>query len=253
MLVGNSSAMTFLVNAETESNPYVAARPFRINAGAVHAYCQMPGDTTRYLEELTSGSEVLIAAHTGETKTAVVGRVKTEIRPMLLITAEVDGREGKVFLQNAETIRLVTPEGKPVSVVTAARGRYGLVSKPTWPAAISACASPKPSRKDDMGKDTPDDATKPVSLDEALLELRGGIDAVDDALLALLEQTGDAQHRSRPPQGRSRQRHLQTLPRTRGSWPGSRPTIPARCRRPTCLPSTGRFCPPPAGCNAPSG
>jgi 3-dehydroquinate synthase II len=38
MLVGNSSAFTFLVNAETESNPYVAPRPFRINAGAVHAY-----------------------------------------------------------------------------------------------------------------------------------------------------------------------------------------------------------------------
>ena len=82
MLVGNSSAFTFLVNAETESNPYVAARPFRINAGAVHAYCQMPGDKTRYLEELTAGSEVLVVSHSGETSTAVVGRVKTEVRPM---------------------------------------------------------------------------------------------------------------------------------------------------------------------------
>ena len=52
MLVGNSSAFTFLVNAETESNPYVAPRPFRINAGAVHAYAVMPGDRTSYLEEL---------------------------------------------------------------------------------------------------------------------------------------------------------------------------------------------------------
>uniref|UniRef100_I2PWI4 Putative alternative 3-dehydroquinate synthase n=1 Tax=Desulfovibrio sp. U5L TaxID=596152 RepID=I2PWI4_9BACT len=127
MLVGNSSAFTFLVNAETESNPYVAARPFRINAGAVHAYCQMPGDKTRYLEELAAGSEVLIASHTGATKTAVVGRVKTEIRPMLLITASVEGKEGKVFLQNAETIRLVTPAGKPVSVVTLAVGDAVLV------------------------------------------------------------------------------------------------------------------------------
>jgi len=127
MLVGNSSAFTFLVNAETESNPYVAARPFRINAGAVHAYCQMPGDKTRYLEELAAGSEVLVVSHTGATKTAVVGRVKTEIRPMLLITAEVDGKEGKVFLQNAETIRLVTPEGKPVSVVTIKEGDAVLV------------------------------------------------------------------------------------------------------------------------------
>ncbi|MEA4855882.1 3-dehydroquinate synthase II family protein [Solidesulfovibrio sp.] len=127
MLVGNSSAFTFLVNAETESNPYVAARPFRVNAGAVHAYCQMPGDKTRYLEELAAGSEVLVVGHTGATKTAVVGRVKTEIRPMLLITAEVEGVSGKVFLQNAETIRLVTPEGKPVSVVTLKEGDRVLV------------------------------------------------------------------------------------------------------------------------------
>ena len=127
LLVGNSSAFTFLVNAETESNPYVAARPFRINAGAVHAYCQMPGDTTRYLEELTAGSEVLVVSHLGDTKTVVVGRVKTEIRPMLLITAEVEGREGKVFLQNAETIRLVTPEGRPVSVVNLRPGDAVLV------------------------------------------------------------------------------------------------------------------------------
>jgi 3-dehydroquinate synthase II len=128
MLVGNSSAVTFLVNAETESNPYVAARPFRINAGAVHAYCRMPGDKTRYLEELASGAEVLIASHTGATKTAVVGRVKTEIRPMLRITATVEGKEGQVFLQNAETIRLVTPEGKPVSVVSLAVGDAVLVA-----------------------------------------------------------------------------------------------------------------------------
>jgi len=127
MLVGNSSAFTFLVNAETESNPYVAARPFRINAGAVHAYCQMPGDKTRYLEELAAGSEVLVVSHQGATKTAVVGRVKTEIRPMLLFTAQVDGKEGKVFLQNAETIRLVAPDGKPVSVVTLKEGDQVLV------------------------------------------------------------------------------------------------------------------------------
>ena len=46
MLVGNSSAFTFLVHAETERNEYVAARPFRVNAGAVHAYVRLPGDKT---------------------------------------------------------------------------------------------------------------------------------------------------------------------------------------------------------------
>lgn len=122
MLTGNSSAFTFLVHAETESNPYVAARPFRVNAGAVHAYAQMPGDRTTYLEELSSGTEVLIVDAQGNTSVAVVGRSKVEVRPMLLITAEVDTPagpvSGKVFLQNAETIRVVSADGEPVSVVT---------------------------------------------------------------------------------------------------------------------------------------
>ncbi len=117
MLVGNSSAFTFLVNAETESNPYVAPRPFRINAGAVHAYAVMPGDRTTYLDELKTGSEVLIVGADGSTTLATVGRCKVEIRPMLLIEAECGGRKGTLFLQNAETIRMVRADGRPVSVV----------------------------------------------------------------------------------------------------------------------------------------
>ncbi len=128
MLVGNSSAFTFLVHAETESNPYVAARPFRVNAGAVHAYCVRPGDKTSYLEELSAGSEVLVVDAAGKTSLATVGRVKVEVRPMLLISARTkDGREGAVFLQNAETIRLTTPGGKPVSVVSVKEGDEILV------------------------------------------------------------------------------------------------------------------------------
>ncbi|MBU1003900.1 MAG: 3-dehydroquinate synthase II family protein [Proteobacteria bacterium] len=128
MLIGNSSAFTFLVHAETESNPYVAARPFRVNAGAVHAYVVMPGDKTTYLEELCAGRDVLIVDAQGKTSMAVVGRVKVEVRPMLLFSARTEsGREGKVFLQNAETIRLVRADGTPVSVVTLAEGDEVLV------------------------------------------------------------------------------------------------------------------------------
>lgn len=121
MLIGNSSAFTFLVHAETEHNEYVAARPFRINAGGVHAYAVMPGDKTRYVGELRSGDEVLVVAANGSTSLATIGRVKTEVRPMLMITAEMETpeglRSGAVFLQNAETIRLTRPDGTPVSVV----------------------------------------------------------------------------------------------------------------------------------------
>ncbi|MDZ7761232.1 MAG: 3-dehydroquinate synthase II [Desulfovermiculus sp.] len=118
LLVGNSSTFTFLVHAETESNPYVAARPFRINAGAAHAYVVLPGDRTAYLQELGAGREVLVVDAQGRSHAATVGRAKVEVRPLLLITAQTESRTGHIFVQNAETIRLVQPDGTPVSVVS---------------------------------------------------------------------------------------------------------------------------------------
>ena len=122
MLVGNSSAFTFLVHAETEHNEYVASRPFRVNAGAVHAYIRLPGDRTTYLSEVSAGTEMLVVDSEGRTTVATAGRVKVEVRPMLLIEAKVGGKLGSVFLQNAETIRLTAPDGTPVSVVALKRG-----------------------------------------------------------------------------------------------------------------------------------
>ena len=127
MLVGNSSSFTFLVHAETEQNPYVAARPFRINAGAVHSYVLRPGDKTSYLEELKSGDEVLIVDSKGNTLLSSVGRVKIEIRPLLLISGETSRKKGDVILQNAETIRLVGKNGSPLSVVNLKEGDEVLV------------------------------------------------------------------------------------------------------------------------------
>ncbi|MBO4318537.1 MAG: 3-dehydroquinate synthase II family protein [Mailhella sp.] len=122
MLCGNSAAFLFLVHAETSKNEYVASRPFRVNAGAVHAYARLPGDRTCYLGELEAGRRVLIAESDGETFLATVGRVKTEIRPMLLIEARIGGTTGTIFLQNAETVCLTSPEGKPLSVASLAPG-----------------------------------------------------------------------------------------------------------------------------------
>ncbi|MDE5833415.1 MAG: 3-dehydroquinate synthase II family protein [Desulfovibrio sp.] len=121
MLVGNSSAFTFLVHAETERNEYVAARPFRVNAGAVHAYVILPENRSAYLGELKAGDELLAVDADGKTSVVTLGRVKIEIRPMLLIEAEIatgdEKIKGSIFLQNAETIRLTAPGGIPVSVV----------------------------------------------------------------------------------------------------------------------------------------
>jgi 3-dehydroquinate synthase II len=128
MLVGNSSAALFLVHAESLENPYVAARPFRVNAGPVHAYIRVPGGKTRYLSELTAGDEVLVVDHNGKTLPATVGRVKIEKRPLMLVTAIYEGREFATIVQNAETIRLTRPDGEAVSVVQLAPGDQVLVA-----------------------------------------------------------------------------------------------------------------------------
>lgn len=128
MLVGNTSGTLFLVHAETVSNPYVAPRPFRINAGAVHAYTRVPGGKTRYLSELSAGDKVLINDNKGNTQIAIIGRLKIEKRPMMLIKATVDKKEVTTIVQNAETIRLTSPEGNPLSVVSLKKGDKVLVA-----------------------------------------------------------------------------------------------------------------------------
>ncbi len=128
MLVGNSSSALFLVHSESVENPYVAPRPFRVNAGAVHAYTRVPGGKTRYLSELSAGDPVLITDYKGNTSVGVVGRLKVEKRPLILVKALVNGREATTLLQNAETIRLTDPEGKPVSVVVLNPGDKVLVA-----------------------------------------------------------------------------------------------------------------------------
>lgn len=121
MLVGSMSNGLFLVHAEVAESPYVASRPFRVNAGAVHAYIRVPGGGTKYLSELEAGDEVLVVNEEGKTREALVGRSKIEKRPMFLVEAEYDGKRYRTLLQNAETIKLVTPDG-PVAVTELEEG-----------------------------------------------------------------------------------------------------------------------------------
>ncbi len=117
MLVGNSSSGMFLVHSESVENPYVAARPFRVNAGGVHAYVKVAGNKTKYLSEIKSGDKVVVVDSKGNAQDAIVGRNKIERRPMMLVEADGGGKSISLILQNAETIRLVKPNGKPVSIV----------------------------------------------------------------------------------------------------------------------------------------
>jgi 3-dehydroquinate synthase II len=128
MLVGNSSSAMFLVHAETVSNPYVAPRPFRVNAGPVHAYTKVPGGKTRYLSELSAGDKILIIDFKGNAAIGAVGRLKIEKRPLMLVRATVKEKEVTTILQNAETIRLTSPDGSPISVVKLSPGDKVLVA-----------------------------------------------------------------------------------------------------------------------------
>ncbi|MFP4533734.1 MAG: 3-dehydroquinate synthase II [Desulfobacterales bacterium] len=128
MLVGNSSRVLFLVHAESIENPYVSPRPFRVNAGAVHAYTRAADGRTRYLSELASGDQILITDFEGNISVGTVGRLKIERRPLVLLRAKVGDTEASTILQNAETIRLTNPEGKAVSVVSLKPGDKILVA-----------------------------------------------------------------------------------------------------------------------------
>ena len=125
MLIGSSAASLTLVHGETLASDFVPARPFRVNAGPVHAYVRMADGSTRYLCELASGDEVSICSPEGKCRAGVVGRLKIESRPFLLIHLcdEDSGREGQIFLQQAETVRIVTENGEAVSVTTLKPGK----------------------------------------------------------------------------------------------------------------------------------
>ncbi len=115
MLIGNQSSCLFLIHSETIESEYAATRPFRVNAGPVHAYVLMPDGTTRYLSELSGGDEALVIGDNGRTRKVIVGRTKVERRPLLLIEAEAGGERCSTIVQNAETIRVFS-NGKILSV-----------------------------------------------------------------------------------------------------------------------------------------
>ncbi|KAA8530339.1 hypothetical protein F0562_005048 [Nyssa sinensis] len=85
LLVGSFARGLFLVHSEYLESNYISSRPFGVNAGPVHAYVAVP---------------------------AIVGRVKIETRPLILVEAKRDSNDHtpySILLQNAETVTLVCP------------------------------------------------------------------------------------------------------------------------------------------------
>eukprot|EP00189_Rhodosorus_marinus_P000292 CAMPEP_0113962874 /NCGR_PEP_ID=MMETSP0011_2-20120614/6186_1 /TAXON_ID=101924 /ORGANISM="Rhodosorus marinus" /LENGTH=374 /DNA_ID=CAMNT_0000974833 /DNA_START=1672 /DNA_END=2796 /DNA_ORIENTATION=+ /assembly_acc=CAM_ASM_000156 len=114
MMVGSSSQRMVLVLSEAAKSEYVPSRPFRVNAGTVSAYCMLPGGRTKYLAEQTMGSSALAVSADGTTREVVVGRSKIERRPLVLVefseSSSGSNRTHGVILQNAETVRLASPD-----------------------------------------------------------------------------------------------------------------------------------------------
>ena len=111
LLTGCSSQALFLVEGEVHSSPHIEPRPFRVNAGPVSLYVLTPRARTRYLSELSAGDSILLVDNAGRTRTVDLARVKIERRPMVLVEAQTGRRTVKTILQNAETVRLITPDG----------------------------------------------------------------------------------------------------------------------------------------------
>lgn len=122
MLIGSMASFFFLVHSETVPTEYIPTRPFRVNAGALHSYILGADGKTRYLSELQAGDKVQLVDKSGARRDAIVGRIKMERRPLVMIKAECDGQEGTAMLQNAETIRLVRPDGTPLAITDAKEG-----------------------------------------------------------------------------------------------------------------------------------
>lgn len=110
LLVGNFSRGLFLIHSENIESEWVSPRPFRVNCGAVHCYV-LCDNKTKYLSEIKAGDFVKAVSGEGNARNLTVGRAKIEKRPLTLVSAEIFGDKVSVIVQNAETIRFVTPSG----------------------------------------------------------------------------------------------------------------------------------------------
>ncbi|MCI5148177.1 MAG: 3-dehydroquinate synthase [Candidatus Electrothrix sp. MAN1_4] len=115
MIVGSTSRGGLLVCSETHFLPYMNLRPFRVNAGAVHSYVWGP-EKAEYLSDLKCGSRVLCVDTKGNARVASIGRMKTEVRPLLLIEAVIEGHEINTILQDDWHVRVMGVDGEAKNI-----------------------------------------------------------------------------------------------------------------------------------------
>ena len=79
MLIGNFSNAFFLVHMESVESTYIEPRPFRANAGAVHAFILMPGG--RDVSLIRQNSETIRLTRSSGAPVLVVQRSKDDKVP----------------------------------------------------------------------------------------------------------------------------------------------------------------------------
>ncbi len=122
MIIGSTSNGGLIVSSETHYLPYMELRPFRVNAGAVHSYIWAGNEMTNYLTELKAGSKIICIDTEGNTREVSVGRVKTEMRPLLKIEVEVNGTFINSIVQDDWHIRIFGATGEPLNASTIKKG-----------------------------------------------------------------------------------------------------------------------------------
>jgi 3-dehydroquinate synthase II len=117
ILVGSTSTGGFLCCPEVFHLPYMELRPFRINAASVHSYVFQSNDRTSYISELRAGSALTAIDQHGNSREIFVGRVKTEIRPLILIEAVFPGeRKVNIIMQDDWHVRIFSDKAQPLNV-----------------------------------------------------------------------------------------------------------------------------------------
>ena len=117
LLIGSSSASMVLVHGETLQSEFVPTRPFRVNAGAVHGCVLMADGSTQYLSELKAGDLLRVQSANGKWRSASLGRLKIERRPLILLRwVDENDNEAQALFQQAETVRIVDLTSMPKSI-----------------------------------------------------------------------------------------------------------------------------------------
>jgi len=106
-LVGSTAQALCFVHAQTAPTGNQPARPFRINAGLVHACVALPDGRTKYLSDVVAGDQVLVMDVASLTTRGVtIGRCHVERCPVMCIDLRCQGNSFNIFAEHSDVVRL---------------------------------------------------------------------------------------------------------------------------------------------------